>query len=69
MASPDSSMNSIQNSHGFVNTVQISDTSGGAPNAIWNKSTSISFVLFMIIGFCATLAAISLCVGAYLLFR
>jgi len=69
MASPDSSLKFIQSSHGFVKTVQIKDTNGGAASAVWNKSTSISFVLFMAIGFCATLAVIGLCVGAYLLFR
>jgi len=69
MASPDSSLNYIQSSHRFINTIQIKDTNGGAACAIWNNSTSISFVLFMAIGFCATLTAIGLCVAPYLLFR
>ena len=51
--------------HGFVNTVQLNTTDTN----IWNKSTGISFVLFMVIGFCATLGAIGLAVVAYLIYR
>lgn len=69
MSAPDNLSGYVQSSHGFVNTVQIDNTSGSPASALWNKSTSVSFVLFMVIGFCATLAAIGLCVGAYLLFR
>ncbi len=52
--------------HGFVNTVQINATDNAD---IWNKSTGISFVLFMVIGFCATLGAIALAVVVYLVYR
>lgn len=51
--------------HGFVNTVQLNTTD----TDIWNKSTGISFVLFMVIGFCATLGAIGIALVVYLICR
>ena len=59
----------VWSTHGFVNTVQISAANSSDPANIWSKSTGISFVLFMVIGFCATLGAIGLAVVAYLICR
>lgn len=58
----------LSSTHGFVNTVQLNPTNG-TQSDIWNKSTGISFVLFMVIGFCATLGAIGLTVAGYLIYR
>lgn len=59
---------SFSATHGFVNTVQINGTDSGNSN-VWNRSTGISFVLFMVIGFCATLGAIGVAVASYLIYR
>lgn len=48
---------SITATAGFVGTVDLSKDSG-----IWNKTGGINFVVFMVIGFCATLTVIAVVV-------
>lgn len=67
MASAASPGDSFWGTHGFVHTVQINQT--GPNDAIWSKSTGISFVLFMVIGFCATLGAIGIAFAVFLIWR
>ena len=50
----------------FVNAVT---TSGSNQSSVWNKSSGVSFVVFMVIGFCATLGLIAILVTAFLLIR
>ena len=44
-------------------------TSGSNQSSVWNKSSGVNFVLFMVIGFCATLGLIAILVTAFLLIR